>query len=264
MTENLVHLRGGEGRTLVCVHAAGGMITGFRRVSPFLNIAGPIVAFENIEPGPESLCSIQALAYSYWQQVKPYLTCGLDLVGWSFGGPVAVEMAGLAELDGYPVGTVVLLDSASPLLLRDRLVEPLSDVANLFEVELGDLPKGADPVGIEEALEIVVATLQVRQPGLTVDDLRPFTEIYSWHLSALRAGGPLQVPAATKVLIRAESEPGWSDAPSDLGWTQVLGETPDIRWAPGNHYSVVSQRHAPALAAMLNRVLAASSRTGES
>lgn len=257
MANNLVRLREGTGRAVVCVHAAGGLVTGFRRVAPHLAAPGPVLALENVEPGPDELCSVQALARSYWGQVEPSLTDGLDLVGWSFGGAVAVEMAALAEAAGHRVGSVVLLDAAAPHLLRGRAVDPLADVAALFEVDAVDLPEGATASGVEEALEVVAAALAGRQQGITVDDLRPFTDVYAWHLAALRAGGPLQPPLAPVVLVRAQDESGWADAPPDLGWSQVLGDGPELRWAPGNHHSVVSQLHAPALASVLDQVLAA-------
>lgn len=255
MSSNLVMLRGGEGRAVVCLHGASGLVTGFRRLSPHLGGSGPVIAFENIEPGPDAMGSIDALAEFYWAQVEHAVVGGLDLVGWSFGGGLAVAMAKLAEDAGYEVGTVALLDAAPPCMLRHRWVEPLREMAGLFEVDVGKIPENSSVASVEEALAIVAANLQGRQPGVTVDDLRPFADVYSWHLSVLRASGPLRTPDAPAVLVRAEAETGWDEAPSDLGWSQVFGVAPEVRWTPGNHHSVMSAVHAPTLAAVLNEIL---------
>src|SRR4029077_12457942 len=95
MAANLVTLRDGRGQSIVFFHPASGLATAFRRLAPYLPTEAAVFAFENAEPvGPPS--SIDAIAASYWSELRSVADGSLFLVGWSFGGTVALELATIA------------------------------------------------------------------------------------------------------------------------------------------------------------------------
>ncbi|WP_338676003.1 thioesterase domain-containing protein [Streptomyces sp. SCSIO 30461] len=263
MTDNLLTLRSGSGSTTVFVHTASGLATGFRRLAGHLGGHGTVLALENLEAGPPERCSVAALAADYWSQMEEH-TDPLRLAGWSFGGPVAMEMATLAEQAGRTVEVVVLLDAATPALLASRTPSLLHEMAALFELAPGLLPPDTVAATVPEALHVVAEALRTLPAtrGVTSEDLEPFAEVYAWHLRAARCGPRPRVPSAPVVLLRARDEPGWYDAPEDLGWSEVLGGPPETLWAPGTHHGLMAPGNVAALGAILTPLLTAASAGG--
>lgn len=262
MSDNLVPLRPGRGRTTAFIHPASGLITAFRRLVPYLPGNGNVVAFENPEPGPDASCSIDALAADYWHQLSARSTGPILLAGWSFGGIVALAMASLAEAAGHPVTCVALIDSGPPQLLRTRATGLADDLVGLFEIKTAELPPGRLPAAEEQVLDLIAGVLRTMRgvPGITAADLQPFVDTFHWHVRAMRRPWRFVGCAAPVVLIRARDERGWRDAPEDLGWSHVLGDQPGLLWTPGTHHDLMSPEHAPHLAVLLTTRLADSHR----
>ncbi|MGW4210338.1 thioesterase domain-containing protein [Lentzea sp. NPDC004789] len=257
MPDNLVTMRGGPGPVIAFVHSASGLVTGFRRLVPHLRRGGAVYAFASVEPGSEQ-STIATVAASYWDQLREAVNGPLVLAGWSFGGAVALRMASLAEAAGCDVRCVVLIDSGTPELLSTRTDSVVEQLAGLFELDPADLAHGTDVADLDAALELIAARLGVLHGDEHIDvaDLRPFVEVHDWHIRVARRAWRPQPVTAPVVLVRARDEKGWGDVPTDLGWSSALGHAPEIVWTPGNHHDLMSARHAPHLAGVLNLVTA--------
>jgi thioesterase domain-containing protein len=251
--DNLVLLREGRGPTTAFVHPASGLATAFRTLVPHLAAPGRVYAFENVEPGPTQLCTIAALGADYWKQLRDHVLAPIVLAGWSFGGPVALEIAALAEADGVGVAQVVLIDSGTPELLATRTETEVERLAGLFELDRGSI----GGIRGERALELVAARLRVVHGNDSIDvaDLRPFVEAYDWHVEAARRPWHPPTVNGPVLLVRARDEAGWQDAPADLGWSRALSRRLEPLWTPGTHYSLMSAEHAQHLANLLNGLL---------
>jgi thioesterase domain-containing protein len=257
MPDNLITLRDGTGPSIVFVHPGSGLATAFRRLVPLMNKRSPTFAFENPEPqgAPPSLAELGA---SYWAQLSVVVGDSLVLVGWSFGGSVAFELATLAERSGRTVSAVVLLDAAAPPLLASAPALTVLDAANLFALSPSELPEGSSPTNDEELLAVLVAALR-RYRGMgqiEVGDLRPFIAAYQWHHCVARQPWTPGHRRAPVFLVRAQDEQGWNDAPPDLGWSGVLGSPPTTLWTPGTHHTIMSETNAPRLARLLSLLIA--------
>ncbi|WP_435109852.1 alpha/beta fold hydrolase [Nocardiopsis synnemataformans] len=252
-SDNLVPLRGGGEPATVFLHPASGLSTAFRRLLPHLPGTGAVYAYESLEPGGPELCSINALAEHYWAQLRGEGHEQLVLVGWSFGGPVAVAMASLAEAEGHTVLGTVAIDSGTPELLSSRDESLLGKLAGLFELDPSSFPDHESTRTVDTALAAITARLRVDRgmDTLEVDDLRPFVDTYFWHLDAAREGWDAKCPQAPFLLMRGRDEHGWKDSPEDLGWSAVLGTPPATVWLPGTHYSLMSADNVPSLAGAL-------------
>lgn len=259
MPDNLVYLRSGGTHSTALVHPASGLITAFRELAVHLPVTENVIAFENPEPAVDMDCSVGALGADYWRQLSFCLEGPLLLAGWSFGGPVALTMAGLAEAAGYPLDAVALIDSGPPHLLRSREDGLLSELADLFGIKGTEIPAGPPPKSEQQALDLICEVLGKARgmPGIDAADLRPFVETYRWHVRAMRHPWHFAGCAAPVILIRARGERGWRDAPRDLGWSQVLGGSPEILWTEGTHDDLMAAENAPYLAALLSSCAAA-------
>lgn len=245
-----------DSRLVVFVHSSSGSAGGFRRLVPLLAAADRYVAFEALGAGSEDRCSVRAVAEDYWALISEHLgpeqTGELVLVGWSFGGLVAVHLAGLAERAGHRSVRIVLLDAATPEVLADR---PVRSVASLFGLDdLDEGPGVADDALAARIAQRLDADADTDADGgaVTEADVRPFILAHRWHVRALEAPWRPPPTFAHVVLIRARDEPGWAGAPPDLGWTAALGRPVEVRDTPGTHASLLSFGPVEQLADLLN------------
>src|SRR5215475_525983 len=260
MPDNLLQLREGAEPTTTFVHPASGLATAFRRLVPHLGGRASVFAFENVEPGSPQHATIPAIAEDYWGQLRVGIRGPLVLAGWSFGGPVALRIAALAEAAGHQVRHVVLIDSGTPELLATRTETLVVRMAGLFELDPATVEAAEHVTDREQALELVASRLRAvhGNPGIEAADLRPFADVYDWHLRAARQPWRPRTVAAPVLLVRARDEAGWHDAPADLGWSAVLGAAPATAWTPGTHYDLMSATNAPHLADVLTPLLTVS------
>jgi thioesterase domain-containing protein len=259
MAANLVTLRDGRGQSIVFFHPASGLATAFRRLVPYLPAEATVFAFENTEPvGPPS--SIGALAASYWSELQTVAGGSLFLVGWSFGGTVALELATIAEAAGHEVAAAVLLDAGAPQLMRSAPSLPLHDLAGLFGISAHELPVGAAPASEADMIGLLVDILRSTRGIVQIEsaDLQPFVDAYRWHQSVIRKPWTYRGRRGPVYLVRARDERCWDTAPADLGWSGILGAPPIALWTPGTHHDLMSEAHAPDLARLLSTIFFAS------
>ncbi|MFD5723797.1 alpha/beta fold hydrolase [Streptomyces sp. NPDC127036] len=259
---NLLALRqGSSDHTMVFVHPAGGSAGGFRQLLAHLDPIWTVLAYEAIEPGPSDRCSVPAIAEDYLEELTATVSpAGVVLVGWSFGGAVAVEMARLAEASAHPPKAVILLDSSTPNVLAQEERTPAAEMAALFGVDV-TVADGKETT----ALDAAAAAINQASPGagISAQELRPFLEIFHWHLDAARHPWPGLPCAAPTFLVRAADEEGWHEERTDLGWSAVFGEHLYRRSTPGTHHSLIAAENAPALAHLLQETVAALPRRRE-
>ncbi|MGW4509755.1 thioesterase domain-containing protein [Streptomyces sp. NPDC004436] len=255
-TRSLVRLRAGAGSPVLFVHPSSGSIGGFRRLLPHLAVDCPLAAFEADGSGPVDGCTVTELAGAYLAEAaETSMADGALLVGWSFGGAVAVAMAAIAEREGRQIRGVVLLDSATPEVLRTRPRSVTEEYASLFGVDPGALQGVTDGDPADRVLEAVARALSPQGgPPYTAEDLRPYAELHTRHVRTLHCGPPLRPCAAPVTLVRAAAEQGWGTAPGDLGWSALLGRPVRVRWTPGTHQSMTDPCHAADLASLLDEL----------
>jgi thioesterase domain-containing protein/acyl carrier protein len=100
---------------LFCVHPAGGNGAVYKNLADELGPDQPVWAFQarGLEEGETPHASIVEMASAYLAAMKSIQPQGpYRLLGWSFGGTIAQEMAHQLELNGETVEMLVLLDSA--------------------------------------------------------------------------------------------------------------------------------------------------------
>jgi thioesterase domain-containing protein/acyl carrier protein len=103
-------LKEGTGVPLCCIHEGSGLSYAYRGLGEYLDC--PIVGINEIpqngEAPPESL---RSMAASYADRLQSVYPDGpYNLLGWSFGGPVAHELAIELRRRGCEVANLVLLD----------------------------------------------------------------------------------------------------------------------------------------------------------
>jgi amino acid adenylation domain-containing protein len=106
----------GEHSPIFCVHAVEGYVFCYNELSRYMGNDYPIYAFQadGITPGTSPINDIPSMAKKYIQLMKEVQPNGLyTIVGWSFGGVVAFEMACQIQTMGDKV-QLLMIDSPVP------------------------------------------------------------------------------------------------------------------------------------------------------
>ncbi|WP_330461219.1 thioesterase domain-containing protein [Streptomyces sp. NBC_00820] len=255
MRGNLVRLRESSGPSaLVFIHPASGSAAAFRALQPHLGSDCSIYAFQASGIDPDRPRSIEGIAKSY---LAEFLSADPDstpvFVGWSFSGPVAVEMARLAEEQGRGAAGVILLDSATHEVLAGRTTDRATEVGGLFGIDLSRAGTDSTDELLDHAAELIAVASDA--PGLTGADLRPFWDVYTWHQGIFDDGWQARPCAAPLLMVRARDETGWNAAPECLGWSAVLDRSVPVVWTSGTHYSLMDSGRLAEVARILDRAV---------
>ena len=105
-------LKAGTGVPLCCIHDGFGLSWSYRALGNYLDC--PIIGINGIpQNGEAEPASIRRMAASYADRLQAFYPAGpYKLLGWSFGGVVAHELAIELRRRGYVVQRLVLLDDA--------------------------------------------------------------------------------------------------------------------------------------------------------
>jgi thioesterase domain-containing protein len=247
----LVELQAGvEGAVpLFCIHPMGGGTMGYRDLAQALGPEQPVwgLRARGLMAGEEPLRRIEEMAELYLEAVRRQRPRGpYGLLGWSFGGMVAWEMARRLRDAGEEVPVLALVDLAAritPEMLSadelDLLVEGLRGMIPLTREELTEFAE-------EERLRLVVGKL--RAAGAVGEDfgavdVRRYLEVHRRCEEALLAYAPSGPYPGRVVVFRAAEQPQDRMVPEDMGWRQLVSGELVVHEVAGNHQTIVTTRH---------------------
>ncbi|WP_375488802.1 thioesterase domain-containing protein, partial [uncultured Mycobacterium sp.] len=154
-------LKQGTGIPLCCIHEGSGLSFYYRPLSEYVD--GPIIGINEIPQfGEAEPDSIQSMAKNYADRLQAHYPVGpYQLLGWSFGGIVAHELAVELRRRGCVVQRLVLLDpghsgtsTVGNEALDERQVETY--ILDQFLRSHGiDFPEQSTPLTYGQAQEII-------------------------------------------------------------------------------------------------------------
>jgi thioesterase domain-containing protein len=218
----------------------------------------------NRDDYPEA--SIEGLAAQYVDALRSYQPDGpYHVLGWSFGGYLAFEIARSLEAQGAEVGLVVILDTLAADITREILSS--TDSAVLLEV----LAQDAGLAGVtRQGLEGLSFDAQIdrvaelaRDAGLTGDQVdvrrtvRRQVRTFRARIRASQAYFPASYPGTITVVRAADNVGLPADAGVDYGWGKVAARV-NMETISGRHATLMQAPHVQALAARLHALLASS------
>ncbi|MET7653909.1 amino acid adenylation domain-containing protein [Streptomyces sp. NPDC005486] len=241
--ETVVPLVPPQGRPLVLlVHGAGGSALPFRALGEALGDSHDVYAMQAADaPGPGT-ARIEELAARYAQAADAVRgTRPVLLAGWSVGGCIALEMARAWQARGVEVLGTVLLDTWLPpdALADEQAADSARTAFAAMDLLAGEAPTGQDPDDLAEA-ERLSATLERHRSAFL--DYAPSAFAGPVHL--LRAAEPFPHPRFRLPAALLAPDHGWGTRISLL----------TARDIPGNHFTLVAQENATALAEALREI----------
>jgi thioesterase domain-containing protein len=266
MTEVLLPFRtAGRRPALYCVHSASGSAYSYLPLAPLLPADQPLYGLEAPgfeDPDDQPLRTVAELSQCYLQAIHAERPAEpICLLGWSFGGVIAYDLALRLAAAGRPPRQLIVIDSpvppAGPLpaerLIRRRFLADLTGAAPFGEQRALDRALAQRPVD-EPAADTFAALIRagVLAAEFEGDLLAQRYAVFAANVTALHGYQPTGRYHARMVAVwAAESIAGMPAAEAD--WSSWA---PRVRsqWLPGDHYSIW-QDGLPALAEVINQAL---------
>jgi thioesterase domain-containing protein/aryl carrier-like protein len=224
---------------LFCVHPAGGSVMAYLRLVAALPTDIPVYAFGNDE-GEAPADDLVAMAKYYRTEMQAVQPNGpYYLLGYSFGGAVAYEMARQILADGGEVGSVVMIDTFAPLYQDNTPGPQLAETesySHLLETAILNnlIPNHLDDEEREKFRQRIA------------QNQRAFAR---YRIEAPNdPAGNKTVQPQIKMLRASEEAPHLRDSARhaafdhlDFGWEQAApGSVVKVVKVPGDHFSIMN------------------------
>jgi len=201
--------------------------------------------------------SVEGLAALYVDALREFQPEGpYHLLGWSFGGHVAFEMACCLERQGAKVERLALLDTWAPSQVRLR--ESATDTASLLEVICRDLELNVrreqlDGLSLDAQIDFIIEMGNQAKMEYHVDPRRFLRRNMRIFRARLRATWDYHpgVYSGPITLFRAADDDGDPPPSADLktfGWGDLTSRGVDAYDIPGTHVTVARAPNVQALA----------------
>jgi amino acid adenylation domain-containing protein len=252
----------GEKRPLFCVHAAGGNVFRFVRLTSDMGLERPIYGLQarGLESNEQPYSSIEEMASAYVKAIKcvqsegPYI-----LSGWSLGGTVAFEMAFILEKLGESVLAVIMIDAPSPFsdTIEENdiefMLERLKPAANMTFKDL-------DSHNSKEAKLLYIFNEMklsgLLSPYIAPDVAKRHLKLHKYHNKILCQYRPSGHISSNIIFFKpVEKIPFDTKMKNPLDWKTFTSGKIEMHETSGNHFNMISDIHSLGLAKKLNRCI---------
>lgn len=249
----------GDKPALFCFHPVGGHVICYNELAKALAEDQPVYGLR--APGMETDQAIltqlpEMAAYYLGFMKKIQKQGGYRLLGYSFGGLLAYEIARQLESMGETVDFVGLLDTAHPDLTAHSVA--VNDDAELLVSLFPDLGYTAEQLsGLSKSEQLTQVFGRAKQAGLVpraMDD-----EAIARYFNVCRSN--LQMPYqpgkinASITLIRAREGSQRISTDDYLAWQRVPDLNLTLHWLSGQHENMMERPHAGKIARIVEDVL---------
>ena len=212
-------LKEGTGVPLFCIHPGGGVSWPYQALGNYLDC--PIIGIQRILQGEEAEPrSIRDMAKNYADRIQGvYPTGPYNLLGWSFGGVVAHELAIELQRRGCVIACLILLDAQPSidsnvtlpnhaLVENEILEEVLKEVLRFYRI---DIPEQDGPLTYQQVEELVRERGAVEFPrykqlfDLMVQNLNSSMALHRAHEPGVFDGDTIIFSALPDERIRSSS-----------------------------------------------------------
>jgi thioesterase domain-containing protein len=238
---------------IYCIGPVNGEVILFRRLALELGQDQPLFGLQPFSL-VDRLSTVQILASSYieelerWGERRP-----LCLLGYSFGGMVAVEMARQLREKGAEPPLVVLIDA--PYLAACKARESWNERILRYRYHLKKIAHGMEGIRhlVGRLRSSSFRVIHKVSTGIGVDVPKIASDIYGRQLLAAENYRAKPYPGRT-CLLKAESRPEFFAADAQLGWGEILSDL-RIEQVPGDHGTINTGVNLKILARKLNAAL---------
>jgi amino acid adenylation domain-containing protein len=253
----------GDKPPLFILHGVGGNIISFYGLAMRIDPSQPVYAIQaqSLIAGEAALLRMEDLAAYYLREMRKVQPRGpYNLLGYSFGGTLALEMAHQLRANGEQVGMLGLLDARSKSF-EEEFRQSLS-VQSKIDQRLERLRGNTESLDWNKRAGYLLDKVKTRairfsaEAGQTLH-VRKVPEwmksAYDINYAALKAYKVKPFDGAA-TLFRA-TEQDFAGGPRDLGWGPVFKQGVEIREIVGDHERIFLEPSIDALATSLREAL---------
>jgi thioesterase domain-containing protein/acyl carrier protein len=251
---------------IFAIPGAGGNVLSLQPLSKALGPEQPFYGLQavGLDGHTPPLSSVEQTARANLAALKSVQPHGpYRLLGHSYGGVIAYEMARMLLEQHEQIDSLTLLDSRAPSVMRGTLPEDelggLIDACTALTAMQGKaLRLDADRLrDIDRDMRYSHLASLLAEQGFDVHEqqLAIFSAVFAAQMHCYQTYTPAALPRPTDVcLFRATREPQQGIAASrDYEWTPLLVSSLKVCDVAAEHYSMLDGKHAAAIAAILRR-----------
>ncbi len=202
--------------------------------------------------GDKPQIAVENLAERYSEAIiQQKFDMPIQLIGFSFGGLLAVETARVLQQKGHDVSTVILIDTVLPHAVQMNIAKLISSA---FRRAMNKLRFKNNAAGEKKNRETLTESQQPKRQRLNrIEALRnkSFDDLTTEYLRSSRhyAGRVVLIKARNNELLT------YRDLAEDYGWSRILANPPEIHYVDGQHLDLVRGRSGSQTAAIVSGVL---------
>ena len=255
-------------KPLFCVPGAGASVTAFTGLALTLDLN---LAIYGLQPrGLDGILvphvDVPSAARAYLRAVRQIAPSGpYHLLGHSFGGWVAMEMARQLLASGERVGALIVLDSRAPgqaSPARHTRVGMLLRLVELFEMSAGrsmDLC-AADLAGLDHEAQLTLLLrrligVKLMPANTDLQLIRGLVRVFETNLNTGYAPEGSYPHPVHLVNVASQNTQAQSEREDALAGWRRLAPQASVWQSVGNHMTLLSRPHVDALAAWLRPIL---------
>ncbi len=247
---------------LFCIHPLGGEILCYRDLARYLGSNQPVYGLQSLGlDGKPPLTRVEDMASYYIQEIQTVQPNGpYFLLGYSFGGIVAFEMAQQLHRQGEKIGILVTIDTCLPgnwkrLPFLKRVPLHLDNILRQGSAYFrqrarvwGEWGKSHFQQKYKHYLSVVHHLPENDQHLDIMDANTQALDEYTF-----------QVYQGTMTLLRTEDryreEVVGIEYDPQFGWGDLIARRIDVHYVPGSHRSLLHEPHIQVLAEKLQACL---------
>ncbi|MET9589220.1 amino acid adenylation domain-containing protein [Streptomyces sp. NPDC006539] len=261
---SLVTLRAlGARRPVFLIHPIGGNVFCYRALTAELDEDQPAFGFaaRDLEPGGQPMSTVAAMAEHYLTELHRVQPDGpYRLLGWSFGGLIATEMAAALRAAGHEVELLALLDTTHPREARQYVAEV--NEAAMVHYFAEDLYRSAglhDRPGahrrmhpqasmVDELPQLLRAALDELRSANALPDLGlpQFEQLYSVFRSNIHAMADYELPSYSGPMLYFHTADSEGTARAEH-WRASTDGPFTARPVSADHYTMLQPPHVAAI-----------------
>jgi amino acid adenylation domain-containing protein len=256
----LVLIKSGKDRSpLFCIHPIGGNLFNYYNLSKKLDLDLPIYGLQarGLDGKQPAFDRIEDMANDFIQAIQTIQPHGpYFLLGYSFGGIIAFEMARQLATQGEDVGFLGLLDIRCPLV-----PEISAPFYQWLDLQLNRLRKMTREQQIKYFINKIIYRRKTDYRSeivTTLCDLDMFTpellNVLDRNIKARNKYQP-QVYAGMAHLFWTEYHNSYIDRYPTLGWGDLIAGDLQLHHVPGDHSTLMKEPHVLVLAEKLKSAL---------
>ncbi|MFE6520892.1 amino acid adenylation domain-containing protein [Streptomyces sp. NPDC057794] len=267
---NLVPLRHAKGAAPVfCIHPGGGSTLSYWELARLLPAGRPVLGVESWGlHGQPPHGDFREMAESYAETITA--ACGEPpvLIGWCYGGLMALETARALRRKGREVASLVIIDCPAPGYGEEDEAgdapQPLTETVLVgrfawhYELQLPDeLPSG--PAAYDLLLEAMQSNGHL-PPTAGGEELRTLFDVYASNMTALEGlredmDDSTRTPDYPVLLVRAEPAGEPLDEDRSWGWRALAGPRLSFASVDADHHGIMRAPQVGELADLVSRAI---------